>query len=159
MNYLLMIVILAFIWRMAAGYKQGMVKELKSFITFLVSAVSIAMICKAVNSYFHSDGMGMAISIMLLIVVGIGFKILKLVFFSAETIVKLPVIHFADKVLGIAMGAIEITVLLWAFYLVLDMLDNFHMGIFAKMGAAYIKDSDFLTYLYHNNLFKKLLEH
>lgn len=158
MNYLLVLVILSFVWRMAAGYKQGMVKELKSFITFLVSAVSIALICKTVNAYIHEAGMDMVISIFLLIILGIAFKILKLAFFSAETIVKLPVIHLADKVLGIVMGAAEIVVLLWAFFLVLDMLYQFQLGIFAKMVAAYIKDSGFLTYLYDNNLFKKLLE-
>jgi len=159
MNYLFILVILAFVWRMMAGYKQGMVKELKSFITFLVSAVSIALICKTINAYMHESGADMVISIFLLIILGIAFKVIKIVFFSAESIVKLPVIHLADKVLGIVMGALEIIALLWAFYLVLDMLYQFQLGIFAKMAAAYIKDSGFLTYLYEHNLFKKLLEH
>ncbi len=159
MNVLLIVVIIAFIWRMAAGYKHGMVKELKAFITFLVSAVSIALICKTINAYIHGSGIEMWISMLLLIVLGIGFKVLKLVFFSAETIAKLPVIHLADKIAGIAMGAAEIVILLWAFFLVLDLLYDFQLGIFAKMAAAYIKDSRFLTYLYDHNVLKKMLEH
>lgn len=157
MNYLLILVILAFIWRMAVGYKHGMVKELKAFISFLVSAFSVVLVCKIINAYLNGNGMSVFVSILLLIILGIGLKILNLVFFSAETIAKLPVIHLADKILGIVMGAIEIIALLWAFFLVLDMLDHFHLGIFAKMAAAYIKDSEFLTYLYTNNLFKNLL--
>lgn len=141
------------------GYKHGMVKELKAFLSFLVSAFSIVLICKTISAYLNENGMSMFVSILLLIILGIGFKILKLVFFSAETIARLPVIHLADKVLGIVMGAIEIIAVSWAFFLVLDMLDHFHLGIFAKMAAAYIKDSNFLTYLYTNNLFRKLLEH
>ena len=159
MNYLLILIILAFIWRMSVGYKHGMVKELKAFLSFLVSAFSIVLICKTISAYLNENGMSMFVSILLLIILGIGFKILKLVFFSAETIARLPVIHLADKVLGIVMGAIEIIAVSWAFFLVLDMLDHFHLGIFAKMAAAYIKDSNFLTYLYTNNLFRKLLEH
>jgi len=159
MNGLLILVILAFLWRMTAGYKHGMVKELKAFVTFLVTAVSIALICRTLNFYMHGSGVEMWISILFLVVLGIGFKVLKLVFFSAETIAKLPVIHLADKISGIAMGAAEIVVLLWAFFLILDMLYNFQLGIFAKMAAAYIKDSGFLTYLYDHNILKKLLGH
>lgn len=159
MNGLLIVVVIAFIWRMAAGYQHGMVKELKAFITFLVSAVSIALICKTINAYLHESGMEIWISILLLIVLGIGFKVLKLVFFSAETISKLPVIHLADKIAGIVMGAVEIVVLLWAFFLVLDLLYHFQLGIFSKMAAAYIKDSGLLTYLYDHNILKKMLVH
>lgn len=155
MNYLLILIILIFIWRMADGYRLGTVKELQAFITFLVSAVSIALICKAINAYMQNEKITTVIAVLVLIILGIGFRLLKLVFFSAKTIAKLPVIHFADKILGIAMGAVEVIVLLWAFYIVLD---TFQLGIFARLAEAYIKDSEFLMYFYNNNFLKEILE-
>lgn len=155
MNYLLIIVILVLVWRMVVGFKQGMVKELQAFVTFLVSSCSIVLICKAVNAYLHSQTVSMIVAILLLIILGVGFRILKLVFFSAKTIAKLPVVHLADKILGIVMGAAEVLAMLWAFFLVLD---TFSTGIFARIAAAYINDNTILTYLYSNNLLEKIFQ-
>lgn len=155
MNILLIIVILGFIWRMVIGYRRGMVKELQGFFTFLVSSISIALVCKAVKSYFASETVNLIIAVLLLIILGIVFKLLKLVFFPAEAIVKLPVIHFADKILGIVLGVLEVAVMLWAFFLVLSI---FSAGIFGKILEAYIYDSSFLTYLYQHNLLEKIFE-
>ena len=140
---------------MVIGYRRGMVKELQDFFTFLVSSISIALVCKAVKSYLASETVNLIIAVLLLIILGIVFKLLKLVFFSAKTIVKLPVIHFADKILGIVLGAVEVAVMLWAFFLVLSI---FSVGILGKMLEAYIYDSSFLTYLYQHNLLEKIFE-
>ena len=94
-------------------------------------------------------------AVLLLIILGIGFKLLNLVFFSAKAIVKLPVIHSADKLLGIVMGAAEVLIVLWAFYFVVD---TFTIGIFGRMMIAYISDSEILMFFYHNNLLEKIFE-
>ena len=155
MNFLLIMILFVFVWRIVIGYKRGMVKELQSFFTFLVSSASIALICKAINAYLNAETVNVIIAVLLLIILGICFKILKLVFFSAKTIAKLPVIHLADKILGIAIGAAEVMLALWAFFLVLDV---FAAGIFTRMLLAYVKDSAFLNYLYENNLLESIFE-
>lgn len=155
MNYLLIIILLVFIWRMVIGYKRGMVKELQAFITFLVTSASIILVCKTITAYKEADKIIMVINILLLVILGICFSILKFVFFSAKAIVKLPVIHLADKILGIVMGAAEVIVSIWALCL---FLDTFSKGIFAKMTLAYINDNSFLLYLYNHNLLEKLFE-
>ncbi len=155
MNVLLIIIILIFICRMVTGYQKGMVKELQGFFSFLFSSASIVLICKAISSYLHSETVNLIIAVLLLIILGICFKLLKLVFFSAKTIAKLPVIHFADKILGIVIGAAEVVVMLWAFFLVVSIFTG---GIFARMMAAYINDSKLLMYLYNNNLLERIFE-
>lgn len=155
MNYLLIIVLLVFIWRIAAGYKRGMVKELQAFVTLLVTSASVILICKTITAYKNAENIIMVINILLLIILGICFSLLKLVFFSAKAIVKLPVIHLADKILGIVMGAAEVVFMIWALCL---FVDTFSDGMFAKMALAYINDSSFLNYLYENNLLEKLFE-
>lgn len=155
MNFLMIIILFVFVWRIVIGYKRGMVKELQSFFTFLVSSASIALICKAINSYLNAETINVIIAVLLLIILSICFKILKLVFFSAKTIAKLPVIHLADKILGIVIGAAEVMLALWAFFLVLDV---FAVGFFTRMLLAYVKDSAFLNYLYVNNLLESIFE-
>ncbi len=155
MNYLLIIIAFAFIWRIVAGYKKGMVKELQAFITLIVTSATIGLICKIINAYRSMDKISIVIAVLLLIILGIGFKLLNLVFFSAKAIVKLPVIHSADKLLGIVMGAAEVLIVLWAFYFVVD---TFTIGIFGRMMIAYISDSEILMFFYHNNLLEKIFE-
>ncbi len=155
MNFLLIILLIAFLWRMVTGYKRGMVKELHSFLAFLVSSASIALLCKAISAYRNSETVNIIIAVLLLIILGIGFKLLKLLFFSAEAIVKLPVIHFADKILGIVIGTAEVLVMLWAFFLILNI---FSQGIFARILLAYVNDSPILTYFYNSNLLENIFE-
>ena len=127
MNYLLIIILLVLIWRMAAGYKIGMVKELQAFVTLLVTSASVVLICKIITAYTDGERIIMAINILLLVILGVCFSILKLVFFSAKAIANLPIIHLADKILGIAIGAAEVLLMIWAFCLFIDTFLRVHL--------------------------------
>ena len=48
----LVIVALIFIWRIAAGVKKGMVKELISLIAMVAAGFCVILIMGALNSYF-----------------------------------------------------------------------------------------------------------
>lgn len=156
MNYLLIIILLVLIWRMAAGYKIGMVKELQAFVTLLVTSASVVLICKIITAYTDGERIIMAINILLLVILGVCFSILKLVFFSAKAIANLPVIHLADKILGIAIGAAEVLLMIWAFCL---FIDTFSTGTFAKLALSYIEENKLLSYIYSNNLLEQLFEY
>lgn len=156
MNYLLIIILLVLIWRMAAGYKIGMVKELQAFVTLLVTSASVVLICKIITAYTDGERIIMAINILLLVILGVCFSILKLVFFSAKAIANLPIIHLADKILGIAIGAAEVLLMIWAFCL---FIDTFSTGTFAKLALSYIEENKLLSYIYSNNLLEQLFEY
>lgn len=154
MNYLLILCILVLIWRVADGYRVGMAKELHSFITLIVTAFSVAIICRGVFAYREEDKLTVFLSIILLVILGVLYKILGVIFFSAKAIAKLPVIHFADKLLGIVMGIVEVIVLLWALYYILD---TFTLGQFSLLVRTYINQNEILLYLYQNNWLKSLI--
>lgn len=69
-------------------------------------------------------------------------------------IAKLPIIGFANKILGLAAGAANGLLVVWiAFYLVAVLCAT-------KLGStitSYIYANEFLTYLYENNLILSLL--
>lgn len=154
MNYLLILFVLILIWRAADGYKAGMAKELQSFVTLVVTAISVAVICRGVFAYREGDRLTVFLSILFLVILGVLYKILGIVFFSAKAIAKLPVIHFVDKIMGIVMGVAEVIVLLWALYYVMD---TFTLGKFSLLIHTYINQNEILLYLYENNWLKSLI--
>ena len=63
-------------------------------------------------------------------------------------IVKLPVISFLDKLLGIVFGVCETVLILWTVYTFTMMMD---MGVIGEMLLAYTEDNRILSWLYRHN--------
>ena len=55
MNWLLIIVALVLIWRIAEGAERGMVKEVISFVSLVVLCLVVALIGTAVSKYMDKD--------------------------------------------------------------------------------------------------------
>lgn len=73
---------------------------------------------------------------------------------TLRLISRLPVLHTMNKVLGLAAGGIKALLIIWlAFYLV-ALLSTSALGIAV---VEEIRESQFLTYLYRNNLLLKLI--
>ena len=92
MNWLLIIVALVLVWRIAEGIERGMVKEIISFISLVVLCLVVALIGTAVSKYLDKDIVSVIVAIVLLLIVCIVHRLLGIVFFSAKLIAKLPVI-------------------------------------------------------------------
>ncbi len=156
MNYLLIVVLIMLLWRVIVGFKHGMVKEVQSFVTFLVGAFSLALVAKAVSAFANGEKLHAIIAIVLLVILGAIFKIVDLLFFSAKTIAKLPIVHILDKLLGIVIGGAEVILSVWAFYYIMS---RFQFGTFTTMMAENVADNKILMYLYNHNFLEKLIEH
>jgi uncharacterized membrane protein required for colicin V production len=153
MNILMLIVLLLAIVKMADGYNKGMVKEVISFVTLVIMCVVAVLIGCGLYSYMNKAIIGVVVAVLLLVILGIAHHILRLIFFSAKLIVKLPVVSFADKVLGMLVGALEVLLLLWTIY-ALSMY--FNLGMLGELLIEYSKDSKILTYIYeYRNLILK----
>lgn len=156
MNILSIIVLIVLILKMIEGYKQGMVKEIISFVSLLVLCVVVALISCGLQSYMEKEFLGVVIAVLLLGLLGIAHHLLGLVFFSAKLISKLPIIHWADKLLGIVAGALEILVILWTVFI---FAMNASLGMLGQQVLMYTQESEILSWLYRYNLLAKLLEH
>ena len=155
MNWLLIIVALVLIWRICEGVKNGMVKEIISFVSLVVLCLTIGLLGMALGNYFDRDIIGMIVAILLLLVLCIAHKLLGIVFFSAKIIAKLPVIHSCDKLLGAVFGFLETLVLVWTMYSLIMMLDTGMLGEVVKQYAA---DSQILSFLYKYNYLQHFIE-
>lgn len=103
----LIIIVCIFIWRIAAGFRKGMVQELISLIAMLVAGFCVVLILGAIGSYLDREIGEVIQMVAVLIVVCLVYRLVNLLFTSLELIAKLPVIKGLDKLLGAGVGLVE----------------------------------------------------
>ena len=145
MNIMLLIVLLILAFKIADGYK----KEIISFVSLLIMCVVVVLIGAGLHSYMEKKVLGIIITVVLLSLVGIAHHLLKVVFFSAKVISKLPIIHTGDKLLGMVVGALEVVLLLWTLY---TFIMYFELGMLGNLIIEYTEQSKLLTLVYQYNL-------
>lgn len=155
MNLLTIAVIIVLLWKIAEGYKRGMVKEIISFISLIVLCIVAALIVNGMQSYMEKQFVGVVIAVLLLCVVGIVHHLLGVVFFSAKLISKLPVIHGADKLLGMVAGVLETVLILWTVYL---FVMKSGLGMLGQQILVYTEESPILLWLYRYNFLAMWVE-
>lgn len=115
-----------FIWRMAAGFKKGMVQELLSLIAAAVAGICMILILGAVGSYFENDIGQMIKTVLVLLVVCAVYRLVNILFTSLKLISKLPIIKSVDKLLGIVIGFAEAGIIV---VLLIHLLKNWGLSI------------------------------
>ena len=155
MNILLLAVIAFTILKIADGYKKGMVKEIISFVSLVVMCVVVLLLGSGLHSYMEKEIVGVVIAVLLLVILGIAHHVLKLVFFSAKLISKLPIVHSVDKLLGMVVGVLEVVLILWTVY---TFIMYFEMGMIGNLIIEYSRDSRILTWLYEHNMLAGVVE-
>ena len=112
MYYIALIVIaLIFIWRMAVGFKRGIVKEFISLVAMAVAGVCVMLILSAVGSYMDKEIGNVIQMVVVLAVVCIVYRIVSVLLTSLKLIAKLPVIKWLDKILGLVLGFVEAAII------------------------------------------------
>ena len=108
MYYIALIIIaLIFIWRVATGFRKGMVQEIVSLIAMAVAGVCIFLIMGAVGNYLNHEIGKMVQIIAVLLVVCLVYRLVHILFTSLKLISKLPIIKGVDKLLGALIGCVE----------------------------------------------------
>lgn len=107
------VIVLLIVWRMVAGFRKGLVRELLSLIALAIGGVSAYLILGAVGSYLNREIGRMLQILLLLLVIGAVYKLISLLFTSLKLVSKLPVVHGADKLLGSVLGVLEGLAIVW----------------------------------------------
>lgn len=154
-NFLLIAVIIFALYKVTDGYKKGMVKEIISLVSMAVLCAVAALIAGGISNYNSGKIFNVVIAVVLLLLVVIAHQLLKVVFFSAKLLSKLPVVHFANKLLGVVFGVFEVILLLWTVYTLVMMMD---LGAVEQIIVSYTQDSRLLVWLYEHNYLAYLIE-
>ena len=103
----LALIAVIFIWRIAAGFRRGMVREIISLIAMAVAGVCVVLIIGAVGSYLEKEISKTITMVAVLFIVCVVYRLGHVLFTSLELISRLPVIKGVDKLLGAVTGAAE----------------------------------------------------
>jgi len=154
-NILLVAVVIVAIIKMVGGFKRGIIKEIVSLVSLAVLCLVAAMIGYGVYSYQDGKVFNVVAMVILLGLLGIVHHLLGVVFFSAKMLSKLPVIHLADKLCGMAFGALEVVVVLWTIYALIMMTET---GALGQIILSYTQDSPALIWIYEHNYLAHWIE-
>ena len=147
-NILLIFFALILIWRVADGFRNGLVKEIISLITLTILAFATVLLGRAISSYVDKEILNAASALLLFLILCIAHSALKFVFFSAKLISKLPVVSLVNKLLGALFGVVEAILFAWVVYTL-----NMHMdlGVLGEEIVELTKGSEILTFVYERN--------
>lgn len=84
----------------------------------------------------------------------VAFIFIRLLFFVVNIVSHLPVIHGANKIVGALLGFVEGLILLWILCLITTACGSTQIG---TQMMQMIKESEFLSFIYNNNILIKIL--
>lgn len=154
-NIFSLIVLVFMIIKMIDGYNKGMVKEIISFISLVFLCLFAGLAAKGVASYQDGHVLNVVVVIFLLAVLGILHHVINLAVLPAKLVSKLPVIHGADKILGIAVGIFETILILWTIDTFLVLMSLGAVGEFFLQSTV---ENPVLNWFFQNNLLAQALQ-
>jgi uncharacterized membrane protein required for colicin V production len=146
---LLVIIFIAFaLWRALKGFKNGFAKEVNSLVSLFMALVVLSMALLLFASVMQKNTKTTIISIVLLVVVSMLYRLISVLMKSLETIAKLPVINLINKLLGMAAGALEVLAVFWILYVIIG---SFPTGQFGEKVMEWTHQSTILINVYNKN--------
>ena len=147
MNWLLIMVCIILIWNAVQGYRRGLLGELYGFIaTILALILAIVLVVTA----GIEQGWGIFANVILF---AAGFILIRYLLGLVNGLVMkathIPVLGLINRLLGVCIGLIYGMLLIYAIFLLLNLIADTAVGISA---ASCIAESEFLTVLSSRNI-------
>ena len=155
MNLLLLAVLAVLIIKIRSGYKRGMVKEVIMLVSLIILCVTVALITNVMKSYQQGQIFNTILMVLMLTILGVVQFLLKPIFFSAKLVVKLPIVSWADKMLGILAGIMETVLLLWTLDFFVMIMD---MGAISEQILEWTRGNIVLKWFFENNYLALFLQ-
>ena len=152
LNVTLLAVIVLIVWMMVRGFKKGMAKELSGLVALFAAFVVLALAIMLVSSFSQGEMTNTLYSVILLVLFGLAYGIVKFILRSAKVVSKLPIINFFDSVLGIGVGLCKAVLVIWIFFM---LCTNNYLGTISEYVQQDIAGNTFLKLLYEFNFFIK----
>lgn len=152
LNVTLIAVVVLTVWMMTRGFKKGMTKEISGLVALFAAFVVLALAIMLVSSFSQGEIKNTLYSVILLVVFGLAYGIVKFILRSAKVVSSLPIINFLDSVLGIAVGFGKAILVIWIVFL---LCANNYLGPVTEIMRQDIEGNTFLKLLYEFNFFVK----
>lgn len=149
-NVTLLCAIIVTLYMMIRGYKKGMAKELSGLAALAAGLVVLALGIMLFSSFLDGEMTNTVYSLILLVLFGAAYGIVKFVLRSVKAVSNLPILHFLDSVMGIVVGLCQTVVIIWIVFL---LCAHNYLGPVTSYIQRDIADSTILKLLYEYNFF------
>lgn len=149
-NVTLLCVVVLALSMMIRGYNQGMMKELTGLAALIAGLGVLALGIMIFSSFLDGEMTNTIYSVILLVLFGAAYGIVKFILRSAKAVSSLPILSFFDSMLGIAVGLCQAVVIIWIVFL---LCAHNYLGPVTSYIQRDISDSTILKLLYEYNFF------
>ena len=98
---------------MTRGFQKGFIHELGGLISLVCAVLSVVLIAGIADGIRGENAGGYILGGFMLVVMGLVYKMIRLILNPLEAVVELPVISWIDSALGLVIGFIEGFILLY----------------------------------------------
>lgn len=148
MNLLVIIFVALALWRACKGFKNGFAREVNNLISIFMALIVLSMVLLLFASIMEKNTKTTIISIVLLVVVSMVYRLVGMLMKSLETIAKLPIINLINKLFGLAAGALEVLAVFWIIFVIIG---SFPTGQFGEKIMEWTTQSTILINIYNKN--------
>lgn len=118
----ILMILLLLVWRTKKGFQNGILEEIVNITSVIISAICIVLVFFTISSIMAKAFSVFTICIVGLIVIGITFKLCRLIFRPILAITNISIIGGFDKLLGAILGVFEVFICTCAVYWLLERL-------------------------------------
>lgn len=152
MNLLIVILVILLLWRAVKGFKNGFAHEINTLVSTFMALTVLSLVLLLVASIVEKNTRTIIISAVILILAGLLYRLVGVVMKSLETIAKLPIINLINKLFGMGAGVLEVLVIFWIVYVIIE---SFPTGAFGEQIMSWTAQSEILTNIYQKNYIAK----
>lgn len=117
-----LVIFLLAVWRVKKGFRNGILQEVVTILSGIVSLVCVALVFLAVSSVLAQATSTLIVCVAALIAMGIVYKICNLIFRPILALGNVSVIGGVNRVCGAVLGLAEAFLLAYVLYRMLDFM-------------------------------------
>lgn len=148
MNLLLILLILAAVWRGWREARRGLIDAAGRLISLCLSLFVLSLAILLYTSIREKDTKNIILSVIAILLTGGAAKLIHFLIKSLSGLARLPLIGLVNRVLGMAVGVLEAIVALWIVYVIIEAFDT---GSFGQLIGQWTQDSEILQVLFRMN--------
>jgi hypothetical protein len=133
-NYTFTVFIILLIIGIIVGFKKGFIKGISNIVALIATLLALAVISMFTESFKGGDTRNSVMSVILLVILGTVYGVIKMLFRSMKKITIIPILELADHILGIVSGVV------WVFLLANTIFVLAHGGHLWKASEYIMKD-------------------
>jgi len=127
-----------------------MTREISGLVALFAGLFVLAIAIMLITSFSAGEMTNTVYSIILLVLFGAVYGIVKFLLRSAKAVSNLPILHFLDCVMGSVIGVLKSLVIVWIVFL---LCEHNLLGEAAEYIRSDIAENTFLKLLYEYNFF------